>query len=188
MTAEPARHLSAIDSRRPFRAKNHADDWELDDGRTYSPSKLYTKATDGHGHSSQMPVNFPPAMQAVMAALVERKAGYNSKAAFIRDAVVHRIHQLEHELPPDHPALKALDIVLADMQNQQRMERRREEKESVDRLTEALDGLLADGELDEAMQVIGDWEKVEQVSAKTKRDVEAVLEDYAAKVRRARKR
>lgn len=79
----------------------------------YDPSHFYIKSTDGRGHGEKMSLTVPPEILGRIQAMIEtRKFPYRTTHDFIRDAVLHRLHQLNDV---------TLDPVLGEFLNQQRL-------------------------------------------------------------------
>lgn len=63
----------------------------------YSPDKLYTEMTDTKGHYEQVNTKITPSVEAMVMQAVDDNLDYRgSKAAFIRDAIIHRLHYLHN--------------------------------------------------------------------------------------------
>lgn len=71
------------------------DPFALDD-RGYSRDNFYTKSTDGKGNSETKYMKLPPSFIARIGELVaSRKVpAYRTDADFIRDAILHRLHDV----------------------------------------------------------------------------------------------
>jgi hypothetical protein len=89
------------------------EDFTLDDPG-YSPEKFYVKATDSKGHSANLRVHVPPIFAERVSALIASRTfpEYRTLADFVRDAMYHRLYQLEHRLyqfgVPDGLAMLAI--------------------------------------------------------------------------------
>lgn len=87
------------------------DQSRVDDGwgveTDYSVDQFYCDATDGRGHSDNHRVRMKPQLSGEIGALVAsgRIPEYSTPAAFIRDAVVHRLRWLAENI--DDPVLAA---------------------------------------------------------------------------------
>lgn len=64
----------------------------------YARNRYYMKATDGHGHSDNMQVKVTQQIGGMVGALVASgTTAYRTPQDFIRDAIVHRLHDI-HEM------------------------------------------------------------------------------------------
>ncbi len=78
----------------PFAARNQSAPSVINITKSsYNADKLYTDSTDAKGHYEQINVKVPPSVDALIMQAVDDNPGYNrSRQAFIRDAIVHRLH------------------------------------------------------------------------------------------------
>lgn len=62
----------------------------------YSPDKFYTKSTDGKGVSETKYIKVPPSLIGEIGELVAARVipDYKTDGDFIRDAIVHRLHEI----------------------------------------------------------------------------------------------
>lgn len=84
---------------------------------SYSPDKLYTDSTDTKGHYEQINVKIPPQLEALIMQALDGNPDYgNSRQAFIRDAIVHRLHYI-HTQPGStiDPMSVSRHLMLAEM-------------------------------------------------------------------------
>lgn len=71
--------------------------WGTDELHGYRESEFYTRSTDDRGHSQLSPrIRLRPEIAQELSALVARRTipAYRTTADFIRDAIVHRLHQI----------------------------------------------------------------------------------------------
>jgi hypothetical protein len=95
-----------------------ADPLNLDSTGDYSPAKFYIKATNSHDHSANCQTPFPRDVLAEVKRVSELVPEYKgSPQAFIRDAVVHRLHQLEDMGWEVNVELRAAHEVLCEQEN-----------------------------------------------------------------------
>ena len=75
-----------------------AEGWEAGKS-TYDINEFYTRSTDEKGHYKQLRVSVPPEVAARIGQLVQQHTvpQYKTMEAFIRDAIIHRLHWLAHE-------------------------------------------------------------------------------------------
>lgn len=86
------------------------DPWALAQSG-YAKDKIYTRSTNGHDHSETLYVKVSPALMAVIAECVEKVGEYRSRADVVRDALIHRAHDINEWMKdPDHVNLKPVDI------------------------------------------------------------------------------
>jgi len=70
----------------------------------YDQAKFYQAATDKRGHSKSVRFSLPPDQMYRLAVLVANdKTPYQTTQDFIRDAIVHRLHWIENNLPDMEP-------------------------------------------------------------------------------------
>ena len=69
--------------------------WKLTDS-SYDPDKFYTEASDKSGRGDPVNARIPPQIAGTIAALVQsaKIPEYRTQSDFIRDAVVHRLHDI----------------------------------------------------------------------------------------------
>jgi len=68
------------------------DPWALAQSG-YSPDKLYTRSTDGNGHSETLHVKVSPALHAMISEAVENINGLRNKGDVVRDCLIHGAHR-----------------------------------------------------------------------------------------------
>ena len=106
------RHLAAVDDgwqttnddEQASTAEQRATDvhdpeaWTTVTPGGYSRSKYYMKATDGHGHSDHVQIKVTAQINGMMGALVASgTTQYRTVQDLVRDAIVHRLHDM-HEM------------------------------------------------------------------------------------------
>lgn len=76
------------------------DPFTMDDDGEYREDRIYTRATDGHGHSVQIQTRLAPALTGEIQALIESKMipEYRTGADFMRDAAVHRLWYVSQKI------------------------------------------------------------------------------------------
>ena len=85
------------------------DPWALAQSG-YSKDKIYTRSTNGHDHSETLYVKLSPALMAVVSECVEKVGEYRTKADVVRDALVHRMRDVQGWMQdPDHINLQPVD-------------------------------------------------------------------------------
>jgi Arc/MetJ-type ribon-helix-helix transcriptional regulator len=72
-------------------------EWKLEEAsEAYSVDHFYTQCVDEHHHSAPLHLRVPPWMKAAIEELVASRAfPYRRAGDVVRDALVHRFHQLE---------------------------------------------------------------------------------------------
>ena len=89
------------------------------DSADYDPRAFYTSSVDDGGNTKTIRASVPPAMYSELERLVQSGMipAYGTKEAFVRDAMVHRLKWLAHDLDNDS-LIKAVNhqIRQADMQ------------------------------------------------------------------------
>lgn len=88
-----------------------------EEGEQYSPERIYTKSTDGRGHSERATVNLPPDLLAGLGRMIASKLipEYRTTADFVRDSVMHRLKfwedRIEHGWEPALTSARALEEI-----------------------------------------------------------------------------
>lgn len=97
----------------------------------YSVEKFYTKSTDGHGHRVNARTQIPPGVAAQVSQVIasRRVPEYKTPGDLYRDAIYHRLHWLAEEY-----CIEDLEVPLSLWAVQNELERRREERESAEKI------------------------------------------------------
>lgn len=132
--------------------------------KNYSVDKYYMRSSDGHGHSAKIQVKLLSAEAAQVAKWTGHDATpYRSMQDLMRDAIVHRIHQLEE--------MHAAGQMDAEMRQHQLMsridterQRRVERQELLAEFPGTIRSALGDGEVagaaemcDHFDETVADW-------------------------------
>lgn len=77
--------------------------WATEGTEGYRKDRFYTRSTDTFGHKDRMQVNLPPVVLGRVAALVSsgKIPAYRTAPDFVRDAIMHRLHDVEEMLGED---------------------------------------------------------------------------------------
>jgi hypothetical protein len=111
-------------------------------GGTYDINRKYVESTDRQGHYRQVRnLKFTPAVEAMIERAVADDPAYGgSAAAFIRDAIIHRLWYIAHSNGSTiDPVLLQLQITRQEMDAAQ--DRDRQIREDLDKFLETVDGL-----------------------------------------------
>ena len=112
--------------------------WVATPEHDYSPARFYTRSTNQFDHSQTVQTGFPREVMALVSKIVH--AGvvpeYRSNQDFIRDAVVHRLHQVAAFL--DDPAM---DYTLTIERVQCILDQRAADIAALDRMAESIEDL-----------------------------------------------
>lgn len=109
----------------------------------YDPNKLYTDSTDSKGHYEQINTKLPPSLEALIARAVDDNPGYQrSRQAFVRDAIVHRLHFL-HTNPASTIDPVALELYVWRAQMDADLALDQQIKHDVDKFHEVLEICIA---------------------------------------------
>jgi hypothetical protein len=113
-------------------------EWLATPEHDYSPARFYTRSTNQFDHSQTVQTGFPREVMALVSKIVH--AGvvpeYRSNQDFIRDAVVHRLHQIATFL--DDPAM---DYTLTIERVQCILDQRAADIAALDRMAESIEDL-----------------------------------------------
>lgn len=72
------------------------DPWKFDDGSGYSRDKFYMSSKDEHGHYERVTIKMPDDVVARMKGMVaDDQFPYESPQDFVRDAINHRLRDLQ---------------------------------------------------------------------------------------------
>lgn len=104
----------------------------------YSPTSFYVNGTDKRGHREQIRCHFPQDVFGELSAICASKdLPYKTLGDLVRDAVVHRLHQLE-EIVSDPVAIRSLQLYSMAEKLRSRKERVAAERELVSSMREAI--------------------------------------------------
>ena len=83
-----------------------ADRWGVSTPSGYNPNAYYTQASDKKGHSAKMGVKIPVTIAGEVGVVVssDKIPEYRTVQDFIRDAIIHRLHDIQQIL--DDPDLE----------------------------------------------------------------------------------
>jgi hypothetical protein len=157
------------------------DPWALAAGSAYDPERIYTRASDDHGHSALMHVKVSPTLHGEIVALIQSKAipELRTHADVVRDALIHRMVFYRD-------MLKQQGISTGNLSNALALEMREAELDEIElrmaawsRIIEKLDARLGSlievGDFDSAWHVIDQNGDPEDMSAPFAAKLEAVL-------------
>lgn len=142
------------------------DPWALSQ-QGYDRNKLYTRSTDGQGHSATLYSKVSPALMHEIQALIQSRSipELRTVADVVRDALIHRLHDYRDMLPPG--ALNLGHAIAIEMR-QAEIDKMRADREAWDRLINDVNAQLHDlivkGEFEEARWVIEQNETVDSMS------------------------
>lgn len=129
MTSSP-RHLAAVPTPSPVREGYDPFDLEVLSG--YSPHNFYVRSTNDHDHDEKVALRLPKNTWAAINEIVQSKRfpAYRTPLDLIRDAVVHRIHTLNHDFDLNDPDLTkwlVTELLMSEMAKIARHEERMNE-------------------------------------------------------------
>lgn len=150
------------------------DPWATQDTKSYSLDEVYSRSTDGRGHSANLgQVKVSPEMAGEIGALVASGVipEYRTAQDFVRDAVVHRLaYWAEKQKNGDLQRRVTIEAMMA---------RRDRQKAEIDNMT----GLLEKTENTLwAARTAEDWAMLEAIVAEAEGDIELVHEPYKGKL------
>lgn len=73
------------------------------DAKKYSRKKFYTRSTNSHDHQKSLTTMFPQDLHAAVYRMVDLVPDYRTHHDLIRDAVYHRIRELEEMIDEEMP-------------------------------------------------------------------------------------
>lgn len=129
-----------------------ADAWETITNN-YDSQKIVSKARDSRGFSEQVNCKMSPTLIDVMHHVVDQVDGYQSIQDLIRDAVYHRIHQIQ-QWPEDHPVFQPLEAELRQAEVDRITNNMAQWDALIDSLNTVLGTLIDNGDLDTAQHLL----------------------------------
>lgn len=112
----------------------------------YNINERYVRSTNGHDHSSQVRVSFPPTMIGCVREVMEVVPEYRTVEDFIRDAVVHRLQFFFDTPMNEWQNVEWFEFQKAAARFDVSDQRRREQVELLDAQRVALEELAMDGQ------------------------------------------
>ena len=129
-------------------------------GTGYAREKRYTKATDGHGHSSKVQIKMHSSEAAQIMRWVNYPAAqYNTMQDFVRDAIAHRLHDM-HQFHMNGTMDEAGRQYFLAAEMDALKVRRVERIEFLKLVEETVASLLDDGQVTEAAEKLGQVREV----------------------------
>lgn len=163
------------------------DPWALAQSG-YAKDKIYTRSTDGHGHSELLYVKLSPALMAVVTEAVEKVDGYRTKADVVRDALIHRAHDVNEWMrDSDHINLKPVDTEVRMAEIQQTQANMAYWDQLIDELDTLLRRLIEQGDYETASYFIEQNAAVESMTTPYLLKLGAVIERHCEAIGRATK-
>lgn len=136
----------------PSETRDSKDAWDTAQS-SYSPERFYTRSTNSHDHSVNRQVKLSPGLDAVCHYAVETVPEYRTVQDVIRDALVHRLHEID-SWPDDHPAFAKLLTETRQAQLDKITAQRKDWRLVISTLDDTLGMLITDGEYEEADELI----------------------------------
>jgi hypothetical protein len=130
------------------------DDFILDDP-SYSINEFYTDSTDKRGHSAQVRVRVPPNVSRRVAEIVQQRRFPKLKTCqdFYRDAIAHRLYQLEKMIDPTGQS-DALEMIAIQSRAQEVIDQLQQVQQTIDKAEAAVNELLRVGSPEEARVIV----------------------------------
>lgn len=110
----------------------------------YKATGIYSKSTDGNGHSELLHLKVPPNINARVAEVCAEIKTYRTTHDFIRDAIVHRLHWYAEQKKLGKLNVPKLDFAIIE----QEMFRMEQEVEEIKKFIERLPNRLVDAKKD----------------------------------------
>ena len=149
----------------------------------YAKDKIYTRSTDGHGHSDPLYVKLSPALMAVVCEAVEKVDGYRTKADVIRDALIHRMHEVNEWMKlPSHVNLQPVDVEVRMAELQELQAKRHYWDALIKELDDTLNELVKEGDFETAAWVLQENAAIESMSPPYLLKLGAVIDRYRERI------
>lgn len=139
------------------------DPWVTSNGVGYDVKKVYSRASDGRGHSEVISIKISPALDAVIREVIERVPEYNTKSDVVRDALVHRLHEIAR-WPADHPNLQPLQWELAQQGIDYAVQCQKDWEELIASAKKLINVLIDQGDYETAELQIGVMESLQDMT------------------------
>lgn len=154
----------------------------------YSRTKFYTRATNSHDHQRNVQAGFPRDLHGRMHAMVELVTEYRSLQDLVRDAVYHRLVELDAIYNPDaDPGYRAQMHLLAEQERQS--ERSATRRAVVAGATEIFERLVGAGDVSALTETIAMHQMLMGgLEDEVREQVERVVEDAQEELERLVKR
>lgn len=164
------------------------DQWSLS-SKNYSVENFYTRATDGHGHSTKSYLTLSPILHAQIQHVIQsgKIPAYRTTADLIRDALIHRLRWVEdhydgtvdfHDLEIEQRQAVLDKIAL----------KREAWNHYLVSLEGELDGLIGNGEVDEAEWLLDSSEWNESMTTPYLDRLHDIIRGARERIRKARER
>lgn len=162
------------------------DPWALATGGGYDKEHVYTRATDGHGHSDALYIKVSPAVMACISEAIEKVNSYRSKGDFLRDAIIHRLHEInEWTKNPGHINLQPIDVECRLAELQELAGKRQEWTSLIETADAQLQALINEGDYEAAQYFIDQNSMVESMSIPFQQRLSVVLMRHQDVIRRS---
>lgn len=163
------------------------DPWALAQNG-YAKDKIYTRSTNGHDHSETLYVKLSPALMAVITEAVEKVGEYRSKADVVRDALIHRMHDVQDWMrDPDHINLKPVDTEVRMAELQRTLANMAYWDELIDTFDTTVRRLIEQGDYETASYFIQENSAVESMTTPYLMKLGAVIDRHLDAIGRATK-
>lgn len=150
----------------------------------YDPHEFYTSSSDKKGHQQQFRVNVPPSLGSEIAQLVQsqRIPAYRTAQDVIRDALIHRLQWLrDHGHPISRDMQHELDLQMAKVKAQTKLQRVQEAEEYLDTIQEVFASLVGPDSRDDLRRELVEASLyVESLPRGFQHKAEAIIEKYKA--------
>lgn len=156
------------------------DPWALAQSG-YAPDKLYTRSTNGHDHADTLYVKVSPALMACVAEACEKVAGYRTKADVVRDALIHRMHQVNDWMATGIN-MGPVDVEVRMAELEQIQSNRHYWNAVITQLDNTLRELCEEGDFETAVYVIQENAAVESMSPPYLAKLGAVIDTYRDRI------
>lgn len=149
----------------------------------YAKDKIYTRSTNGHDHSETLYVKISPALAAVIAEAIDKVDSYRSKADVVRDALIHRMHEVnEWVLAGDHVNLQPVDVEVRMAEIQDIKAKRGYWNALISELDDTLNELVKEGDYETAAWLMQENGAVESMSPPFLMKLGGVIDRYRDRI------
>ena len=151
----------------------------------YDQGKIYTRATDGHGHSEILHAKLSPSLMAVVREACQKVPEYRTYADVVRDALIHRMHEIS-TWPEDHVNLQPIDTEVRQAEIDLITDRREQWTRLIGDLDRTLGNLIDEGDYETAEQLITENAAVDSMTPPFQIKLGSVIQKHLRSMNRER--
>lgn len=151
----------------------------------YDKTRIYTRATDGHGHGEVLYCKLTPALMAVVREACGKIPAYRTPADVVRDALIHRMHEI-NTWPDSHVNLQPIDTEVRQAEIDQVFAMIEHWEKLIKDLDVVLGKLIDGGDYDQAEAIINENAVVDSMLPSYQMRLGAVIQKHLRIMNRER--